>query len=143
MIHSIDSLGVFVYRCFICASSCCALSGGVFICRSPTASGRDPNEVFSLPSNRRPVDTPPVIPPRLSPESAHVNPAVQANPTPRSLFSEGLLARISQDPLFSRLLRPSSVDHNSGRNNGHHSSEQRSSSLFGRRISSEGLPLRR
>ncbi|KAK4025489.1 dual specificity mitogen-activated protein kinase kinase 7 [Daphnia magna] len=111
--------------------------------RSPTTTGRDPNEIFNLPSNRRPADSPPVIPPRLSPESA--------NPPPRAFFSEGLLARISQDPLFSRLLKPSSSSdqsHNGGRNNGHHqsSSDQRSapsSSLFGRRISSEGLSLRR
>uniref|UniRef100_A0A0P5B026 Dual specificity mitogen-activated protein kinase kinase 7 n=1 Tax=Daphnia magna TaxID=35525 RepID=A0A0P5B026_9CRUS len=110
--------------------------------RSPTTTGRDPNEIFNLPSNRRPADSPPVIPPRLSPESA--------NPPPRAFFSEGLLARISQDPLFSRLLKPSSSSdqsHNGGRNNGHHqsSSDQRSapsSSLFGRRISSEGLSLR-
>ncbi|XP_059352999.1 dual specificity mitogen-activated protein kinase kinase hemipterous-like isoform X1 [Daphnia carinata] len=108
--------------------------------RSPTTTGRDPNEIFNLPPNRRPADSPPVIPPRLSPESA--------NPPPRAFFSEGLLARISQDPLFSRLLKPSSSsDQSHGRNNGHHqsSSDQRSapsSSLFGRRISSEGLSLR-
>lgn len=109
--------------------------------RSPTTTGatshgRDPYEAFSLPG-RRPAEPAPVVPPRLSPEAA--------NPTPRSLFSDSVLARLNQDQFLSRLWRSatsgSSGDHSSGsRHNGHHS-EQRS--LFGRRISNEGLPHRR
>ena len=89
--------------------------------------------------------TPPVIPPRLSPEST--------TPPARSLFSDGLLARLSQDPNLARFLKcstsgnssssTSSSNDNNSNSNGRIGGQAPPSSLFGRRISVENLPLRR
>lgn len=108
--------------------------------RSPT-QGKDPYDVFNVASGKaRSSDNPPVIPPRLSPEST--------TPPARSLFSDGLLARLSQDPNLARFLKSSSSSSSSDANNsssrGNGGQQQTApSSLFGRRISIESLPLRR
>lgn len=113
----------------------------LFIFRSPTASSKDPYEAFNLPMSKRSMDSPPVIPPRLSPESS------QPPPTARALvFSDSLIARLSQDPNLARFLKSSSVDqpnNNRQQLEQQQQQQQRASSLFQRRISAEGLQLRR
>ena len=138
-----------LFFCFV--NKCCYCLFYLFIYRSPTASSKDPYEAFNLPLSKRSMDSPPVIPPRLSPESS------QPPPTARSLFSDSLIARLSQDPNLARFLKSSSVDQpsiNRQYNNGYNQQQQqqqqleqqqqqRASSLFHRRISAEGLQLRR
>ena len=109
------------------------------MCRSPT-QGKDPYDAFNVASGKaRSSDNPPVIPPRLSPESTTL-PA-------RSLFSDGLLARLSQDPNLARFLKSSSSNSSDGNNSnsrGNGGQQQTApSTLYGRRISIESLPLRR
>lgn len=146
-IFSHDSLSG---RFFFFVNKFCFCLFYLFIYRSPTASSKDPYEAFNLPLSKRSMDSPPVIPPRLSPESN------QPPPTARSFFSESLIARLSQDPNLARFLKSSSVDQpsiNRQYNNGYsqqqqqqldqQQQQQRASSLFHRRISAEGLQLRR
>ena len=124
--------------------------------KSPTSAGKDPYEAFNMipPAKQRSTDggAPPIIPPRLSPESSHPPPSNPVPPPPaasfsaRSLFSDGLMARISQDPNLARFFKSSSVDHsanNRGSSNGHQQMEQPQRSFFGRRISSDGASSRR
>nr|CAG4638542.1 EOG090X08J3 [Cyclestheria hislopi] len=99
--------------------------------RSPTQGNKEPYEAFYLAQSKpRPVDPPPAIPPRLSPETGT---------PPRSILSEAVLARLSQDPNLARFLKSSSADSSS--KNGQQ--QQIPAVVYGRRISSEGLPLRR
>ena len=107
----------------------------MIICiRSPTAGSKDSYDMFyvAAQSSAKGVSrgsdavTPPVITPRLSPESGT---------PPRNVFSDGLLARLSQDPNLARFLKSSSQDQPA--RNGQQQAP------FARRISTEGLPVRR